>query len=57
VLGVAFIVLVQTLDEFTLKNIPSPSFPIPLAVSVLDLPDKFLNAMFAWLLEVIPAIV
>jgi hypothetical protein len=56
-LGVAFMMLVHTLDEFILKNIPSPSFPIAFEVSVFDFPSKFLNAIVAWLLEVIPAIV
>jgi len=39
--------LVQTSDELILKNIPYSSPPIDAPVSVLDLPKRFLNAIFA----------
>ena len=47
--GVALIELIQTLDESIFKNIPSSSLPNPLSTSVFDLPERFLNAIIAWL--------
>jgi hypothetical protein len=49
--------LVQTSDELILKNIPYSSPPIDALVSVFDLPKRFLNAIFAWLFELIPIVI